>query len=78
MPMPRLKTRSISSSATAPRRWISAKIRGSSQADAVEHGAQARGQDAGQVAHDAAAGDVRARMQRLAERRPRSASTAGV
>ena len=31
MPMPRLKTRSISSSATAPRRWISPKIGGSSQ-----------------------------------------------
>ena len=32
MPMPRLNTRAISSSLTSPRRWISSKIRGGSQA----------------------------------------------
>ena len=69
MPMPRLKTRSISSSSTAPSRWISAKIRGSSHADRSQHRAEAVGQDPGQVADDAAAGDVGAGVQRVAQRR---------
>ena len=44
----------------------------------VEHGAQAVGQHPGQVAHDAAAGDVGAGVQRIARCASRNASTAGV
>ena len=58
MPMPRLNTRAISSSATSPSRWISAKTRGASHAATIELGVDALGQHPGQVAGEPAAGDV--------------------
>ena len=66
--MPRLKTRSISSSSTAPSDWISPKIAGSLPGGALEHGPEPGGQHPGQVADDPASGDVGAGVQRLAQR----------
>ena len=62
IPSPRLNTCSISSSATSPARWISAKIRGSSQRPASTTASQSLGQHPHEVAGNAAAGDVRERV----------------
>ena len=59
MPIPRLKVRTISSSAMSPRSWIRLKMRGTRQDAGLDLDAQASRQRARDVVDPAAAGDVR-------------------
>ena len=77
MPSPQLKTRTISSACTRPRRWISKKISRRLETVHVDDGVEVGRQNPRDVADDPAAGDVRAGVHRLAEVATRSAMTVG-